>query len=68
MHTGYSYGYSNSDSLNHYIYCACGHLVKTERHTMVLVVGRSKCRYCGYERTGSGQIIIMGKKKDEIDI
>ena len=35
---------------------------------MVLVAGRSKCRYCGYERTGSGQIIIKGKKKDEIDI
>lgn len=68
LHTGYRYGYSNSDTSNHYIYCACGHLVKTERHTMVFVVGRSKCRYCGYERTGSGQLIIMGKKKDEIDI
>ena len=47
------------DSISHYVYCICGHLIKEEYHTMVSVnVMSSMCRDCGYTRMNvPGQII-----------
>jgi hypothetical protein len=64
-HFSYTYSPILLNNSYHKAYCACGQLIGEEPHRFTTVMGRFICRDCGYERIGSGEII-MGKKEDEL--
>lgn len=64
-HFSYTYSSIRLNGSYHKAYCACGQLIGEEPHRFTTVMGRFICRDCGYERIGSGEII-LGKKEDEL--